>query len=53
MKRSLIISAIALGIWYLVKEILGTEEQATPEVPKKHLTNAFAKAKEHAINQQS
>jgi len=52
MKRSIIISAIAVGIWYLVKEILGRQERTTLEPPKKHLTNAFAKAKEHANNAQ-
>lgn len=52
MKRSLMISAIAIGAYYLIRQFLGKEEaqetmNAAPR--QKHLTNAFSKAKEHAI----
>ncbi|MCW3108306.1 MAG: hypothetical protein JWQ09_2812 [Segetibacter sp.] len=49
MKRSVLITAIAIGVYYLLREILGKEENAIAP-PKKHLTNAFSKAKEHAVN---
>lgn len=49
MKRSVLISAIAIGIYYLLREILATPEN-TQMPGRKHLTNAFSKAKEHAMN---
>jgi hypothetical protein len=49
MKRSLLLSAIAIGVYYLVRQLLGKEE-ITPEPPKKHLTNAFAKAKQKVVS---
>lgn len=49
MKRSFIITAIALGVYYLVREILGKEEETTVVARKKHLTTAFSKAKDHAV----
>jgi len=49
MKRSVLISAIAIGVYYLLKQILGKEEN-TAQPRKKHLTNAFSKAKKHAVN---
>ncbi len=50
MKRSLLISAIAIGVYYLLRQILENEENATAQPRKKHVTNAFSKAKEHAVN---
>lgn len=51
MKRSLLVSAILIGVYYLVRQFLGKEEGETITAPprKKHLTNAFSKAKEHAL----
>jgi hypothetical protein len=49
MKRSLLLSAIAIGLYYFFREFLSkNEDKLTP--PTKHLTNAFANAKEHAVN---
>jgi hypothetical protein len=52
MKRSLIISAVAIGAYYLVRQFMGRsqEEMDTMSAPRqKHITNAFSKAKEHAV----
>lgn len=49
MKRSVLISAIAIGLYYLLREILRTEGNET--APRtKHLTNIFSKAKEYAVS---
>ena len=48
MKRSLIISAVAIGAYYLIRQFLG-KEKAPLEPPKKHLTNAFSKAKARVV----
>jgi hypothetical protein len=51
MKRNLLVSALLIGVYYLLRQLLGKEEQETITAPprKKHLTNAFSKAKEHAV----
>lgn len=51
MKRSVLISAILIAVYYLVRQLLGKEEPETITAPprKKHITNAFSKAKEHAL----
>jgi hypothetical protein len=49
MKKSFFISAIAIGVYYLIK-YLGKEEESLSTTPRqKHLTNVFSKAKEHAL----
>ena len=48
MKKSVLFSAIAIGLYYLVRELLAKEE-TKPEPPKKHLTNAFSKAKARVV----
>ena len=52
MKRSVLVTAIAIGVYYLLREILRTEER-TVTPGRGHLTNAFSKAKEYAINTHS
>ena len=50
MKKSFIVSAILITVYYLVRQLLGREEEEISEAPrKKHLTNAFSKAKQHAV----
>jgi len=52
MKRSLIISALAIGAYYVIRQFMGKNETQTPMnvAPRqKHLTNAFSAAKEHAL----
>jgi hypothetical protein len=48
MKKGFLITAIAVGLYYLLREILGKEER-TVAPPQKHLTNVFSRAKEHAM----
>jgi hypothetical protein len=51
MKRSLILSAVAIGAYYLIRQLMGKEEAETITAAprKKHLTNAFSAAKERAV----
>ena len=49
MKRSLLISAIAIAAYYLIRQLLGNNDEGTVAPPRKHLTDAFARAKEHAV----
>ena len=49
MKRSLLISALAIGAYYLVRQFLGKQEGTSLEPPKKHFTNAFSKAKSRVV----
>lgn len=51
MKRSVIVSAILIAVYYLVRQLLGREDEETiASAPRqKHLTNAFSKAKQHAV----
>jgi len=51
MKRSFLLSAIAIGVYYLLRQFLRKEEEVIPTAPrKKHLTNAFSRAKEHSMS---
>ena len=52
MKKSFIVSAILIVVYYLVRQLLGREEEedTIPAAPRqKHLTNAFSRAKQHAV----
>ena len=50
MKRSFLLTAIAIGAYYLLRQFLQKEEEEIPTAPrKKHITNAFARAKEHSM----
>lgn len=50
MKKSALISAFAITAFFLLREFFKKEGEtaAVPEPRKKHLTNAFSKAKEQA-----
>ena len=49
MKRNVILAAIALGVYYLIREITGKKEvKSAPR--QNHLTSAFSRAKSYANN---
>jgi uncharacterized protein YdaU (DUF1376 family) len=50
MKRTFLFSALAIGVYYLLRQLLSKEEQPIATPRKKHLTTAFSKAKARAVN---